>query len=73
MTLSFLLDIFIIWFNLGVIALFLIQFRQDKDLIERDFMRMYDNGFRKFLSALLITIIFLPITIPYSIKNIKWK
>ena len=68
------LNILIFWLKLNVIALALIAFRKDKDVIKSDVIPLLKKSFPYSLFSLIIIYIALPITIVYSIIHlVKWK
>jgi len=72
---KFLGDFFIVWMIAYVIGLTLIFWRKDFEVIIRDISRFIymKNIFGFFASVLLMVVvyaIFIPVSIPFSIKNI---
>ena len=62
--------IFVIWLSLNFIAFALISIRKDRKKIIEDLEMMLFKRFPSWVISLILIVIFMPLSIPYSISNI---
>ncbi len=64
----------LVWFCLGAVGLLLMTFRRDAKMLFDELAIMLQQKFPYWLISFFVIFLFLPLTIPYSIKKIgKWK